>query len=675
MRPPRPNRPQSRRPFTTTSPANNNNSNSNSSSNNTNNTTTTTAKDTPAPAPARRPGRRDPAGPGQARKLAERDFFLSVLSTAATKRDAKQYLSRFGAAAAPPRAGPAVPGVPVEAEASPVPPQLHVALVKLRAPQLLPDETLDGVALTLAQLARLGLGCVIVVDFDADGGEEERRRGRDGADRIAAAIRRHGPVGARRVDNALGLVAERGDAGKEGKTRVDLAFRDMLMSPLRMGTLPVLTPIAFTQAQAAKRVQADDIVVALSREFAAMGAGPGPQPPPPPPAKVSLDRVILLDPLGGIPAENRADGVHVFLNMEQEYADWETPPLAREASPSLPPPGSAAATRHCRNLDTMRAALALLPATSSALLVTPAEAAVSATFASNAAAAAAAAAAVAPGPGQNPSSSSGVGTRPNKNPLIHNLLTDKPPVSSSLPRARLVAAAPATAPPPATFAKKGMPLAIIPDPRVAPWTPPVGGAPLLSLRDPRIDLERLVALIEDSFGRRLDVEHYLRRVEGRLAGVIVAGEYDGGAILTWESPPPSSPPRRPGRRSPRPPVPYLDKFAVRKRAQGAGGVADVVFKAMVRACFPGGVVWRSRQTNPVNRWYFERAAGQYKLPGGLWTMFWTTEGVGEGIAKGGAGAGGEVAAEGMRWRERWRDYVGVCEGVVPSWADDTGVVD
>jgi len=134
--------------------------------------------------------------------------------------------------------------------------------------------------------------------------------------------------------------------------------------------------------------------------------------------------------------------------------------------------------------------------------------------------------------------------------------------------------------------------------------------------------------------------------------VIIAGEYEGGAVFTWEDPP---------YESGRPVVPYLDKFAVLKRAQGSGGVADVVFNAMVRVALPGGVVWRSRGDNPVNRWYFERARGSWRVSS-KWTMFWT----GAGVDFGEKGEGREEK------ERRWRDYVSVCQSVEPSWADGAG---
>ncbi|KFY13552.1 hypothetical protein V492_03189, partial [Pseudogymnoascus sp. VKM F-4246] len=148
-----------------------------------------------------------------------------------------------------------------------------------------------------------------------------------------------------------------------------------------------------------------------------------------------------------------------------------------------------------------------------------------------------------------------------------------PVFSSSLPVSRLGPSNPTSASTShTTFAKRGMPVTIFPDPRIQPWRPPSKDSPGISLRDARIDLPRLVHLINDSFDRQLDVPAYLERVDRRIAGVIIAGEYEGGALLTWELPPGIDPdsPEAEGRW-----VPYLDKLAVLKRSQGSGGVADV----------------------------------------------------------------------------------------------------
>lgn len=207
--------------------------------------------------------------------------------------------------------------------------------------------------------------------------------------------------------------------------------------------------------------------------------------------------------------------------------------------------------------------------------------------------------------------------------------------------------------PTTTLAKRGLPVTIFPDPRQTPWLPPRPGTPRLRLTDTCVDLPRLIYLIEDSFNRKLDAQHYLERVDDSLAGIIIAGEYEGGAILTWERPfgMDEETAYRAGRM-----VPYLDKFAVLKKSQGAGGVADIVFNAMVRDCFPDGVCWRSRKNNPVNKWYFERSRGSWKLDDSNWAMFWTTP---------------DAALD----AQEIRDYENVCKYVVPSWADKQKAAD
>ena len=574
---------------------------------------------------------------------------------------------------------------------------LHIALVKIKTPKSYDDAILHGIGRTLSQLTRLGLSCVVVTDH-ARGQSEEgvhvintgwRQEAVEQADRLVAAIECHEGQGARRLDSVIGVSSAK--YGRSPSVRIQSAVRvthrNLLLAPLRRGVIPVIAPIGYTSdTQLMTLVAADEVILALTREFAGISTSSNPEEDPDTVAErvntlqkqIALDRIIVLDPFGGIPSTNRSNGSHVFINLEQEYEDIKEELLAlgqaqassqssvRSAGPTLSEVGATkpfanfaereftslfdrsqnleqlarvnqqddAIKAHINNLQLIRDTLALLPPSSSALLTTPEEAANSGRLSNEL------------------PRTPGVGTRSQRNPLIHNLLTDKPIFSSSLPTTRLGPVPPqlpypAIQPSPTTFVKRGMPVTIIPDPRTHPWKPPTIESPSIQLSDPRIDLPRLIHLIEDSFGRKLDALHYLSRVSSRIAGIIIAGSYEGGAILTWETPPnaPDDPSRQ---------VPYLDKFAVLKRSQGAGGVADIVFSAMVRDCFPGGVCWRSRRDNPVNKWYFERARGTLLVPGTGWTMFWTTEGV-DG--------------------ERFEDYEGVCKSVVPSWADKKGVLD
>ncbi|GAM37096.1 hypothetical protein TCE0_022r06715 [Talaromyces pinophilus] len=653
-------------------------------------------------------------------KMADKEFFLSLLSSAATKREAKAYLSRFPSVkktklpSAPRHKETAVevqpskeiekPGVnlgsfygatrsvldtPVFRQGSTpeleaainIDEALHVALVKLSNARSLDDETLHGVATTLSQLTRLGMASCVVVDPGPVEDETTwRKAAAEQADRLSAAIDACDGGKARRLDSVL--------VRKKDGELPKVISRQVLLRPLRKNHIVVVTPVAYSEQKCrASSVPSNDVMIALTRELAGLERKHDPDEDPRVTAEnfaalqkeVSVDRLIVLDPVGGIPAFKGPQRSHVFVNMEQEFKDIEaelqeamaslesyvlpdiesdistaaiksnpisnfvatevTPLPQQQHKPAIENGGvmNSALKGHIENLRLLQQTLTLLPPSSSGIITTPRDVANSAR------------------PQQDVLSVSQVGTRRSKNPLIHNLLTDKPVYSSSLPSERLGQTTPSIVQ--STFLKRGMPLTILPDPRITPWSPDSPSGQHLTLDDPRIDLPRLVHLIEDSFNRKLNVQDYLNRVNGRLAGLIIAGEYEGGAILTWETPPsiPESERNNP-ENLPRL-VPYLDKFAVLKRSQGAGGVADIVFNAMVRTCLPQGVCWRSRMDNPVNKWYFERSRGTWKLNGSNWAMFWTTPGVPEDDPL------------------RFKDYEAVCRSIQPSWADKKAVVD
>jgi amino-acid N-acetyltransferase len=578
---------------------------------------------------------------------------------------------------------------------------VHVALVKIRAPQHINDETLNGVGRTLSQLGKLGLTSTIVIDcgYPIRGSQSKdcRTLATRQAERIVSIIDSYGEPGARILDSIIGVSEQSPGAVTRAACvgRTHVMYRNILISPLKKGIIPVITPIGYA-AETLKIVPitADDVVLALTRELAGFHSEGLPDEDPVLISdrlkalqdEVSLDRLIVLDPLGGIPTAERPNGYHLFLNLEQEFSAVKQSLLTPRQDISIPKDGSDSAATckvydfisnnplsrlpapgylrpelstsssinaphlthtmvnasphnsiHLKNLELVRRALSLLPPSSSALLTTPEEAANSGRHT------------------DAPFRASGVGTRRQRNPLIHNLLTDKPIHSSSLPTSRLVSNIKADKKlvasahiPPTTFVKRGMHVTIFPDPRTSPWKQCLLGKTPLRLTDTVIDLPRLVHLVNDSFNRQLDVEHYLKRVNDRIAGVIIAGEYEGGALFTWETPPgvPNDGSEKTRARM----VPYLDKFAVLKRSQGAGGVADIVFNAMVKDCFPGGVCWRSRRDNPVNKWYFERSQGTWKLPGNNWTMFWTSPGY-------------DID------QQKFSDYEGVCRSITPSWAN------
>ncbi|KAG1757741.1 mitochondrial amino-acid acetyltransferase [Suillus lakei] len=191
--------------------------------------------------------------------------------------------------------------------------------------------------------------------------------------------------------------------------------------------------------------------------------------------------------------------------------------------------------------------------------------------------------------------------------LIANLITNKPAVSSSLPHALLQGNRKLTRDTP-TLLRRGLPIQVI-----------------RSLAD--VDKAKMDHLLETSFKRTLNADAFYKRLEQTLDFVVVAGDYVGAAIVTNEPSPDSSEP-----------ISYLDKFAVLPSHQGDGTV-DFLWVALHDESYglghpfsinPNGgkegkgegrdLVWRSRDDNPINKWYFERSSGHMRM--GSWVFFW-----------------------------------------------------
>lgn len=533
----------------------------------------------------------------------------------------------------------------------------HVAITKLQAPQHLDEDTIIGIAKTLSQLRVLGLLSVVVLDCGSD---ESRHVFQAEALRFCEAVDSFGKPGAKLVSNVF-MAPRQEDSLAQSFLSDNMRPDDteILTRTLQHGLIPVIPSLASQdEISVPQPVDSNRVVLGLTKLLTGLQFNDSQischdesETIERPKKLASVERIIILDPLGATPFTGRPGASHRFINLEQEYGSLIKQLASPEGSisPSADDPHTLSPTTHAANLRLAKQALSILPPSSSALITTPFAAANTASEAS--------APTVSAADHSRFGLSGMVATRKKQNPLLHNLLTDKPVYSSSLPAQRIKDGAHSSLYPEsstaATLLKRGMPLTVYPNPRTNPWTPPRPGSPRLRLTDRCIDLPRLVYLIEDSFNRKLDIEDYLNRVNENIAGIIIAGEYEGGAILTWEQPEglDSQSAYDSGRM-----VPYLDKFAVLKSRQGSGGVADIVFNAMVRDCFPEGVCWRSRKDNPVNKWYFERSAGTSKLSGSNWSMFWTT-----------LGLTGQDA--------RLRDYEAVCRAVEPSWADNKHILD
>ncbi|KAG9296350.1 hypothetical protein G9A89_014942 [Geosiphon pyriformis] len=169
--------------------------------------------------------------------------------------------------------------------------------------------------------------------------------------------------------------------------------------------------------------------------------------------------------------------------------------------------------------------------------------------------------------------------------LIFNLITDKPLLSSSLPISTSITRSTTT-----TVLRAGLKV-------------------ISSNSFAKINLPAFRSLIEASFGRKLNFEKYISRMEKSLDTIIITGDYQGAAVINMES----------ANTSLIGDVPYLDKFVVAPSSQGIG-VADILWK-QIQLKYPN-LMWRSRDDNRVNKWYFERSDGNIKVPGTHWRMFW-----------------------------------------------------
>ena len=112
-----------------------------------------------------------------------------------------------------------------------------------------------------------------------------------------------------------------------------------------------------------------------------------------------------------------------------------------------------------------------------------------------------------------------------------------------------------------------------------------------------VDLERMRALIESSFGRRL-ADDYFETTHPLM--VYVSEHYRAAIILLGHGE-----------------LAYMDKYAVIEEAQGEG-LGRAMWDAM-REDNPQ-LFWRSRRGNAINEFYFANAEGARKEP--EWTVFW-----------------------------------------------------
>lgn len=574
-----------------------------------------------------------------------KQLILALLNSTATKRETKNYFQKYqqiDLGIESPRPGNLDQNGAVLK--NPLKKVLRVSIIKIRSIGKIARETLDGIGLTIVNLIKLGVSPVIVIDnYDLYsklqrtlefGGLEKKLNSRFYKLQAIIKEREHVQKLVRSVpvDSLFEVDSNKG---------VSMSLPQLIVDHLSQGVIPIVYPIGYDLVSASNIMLPSDLVVEnialnldhYNRNYVKDGLGL---------SLLSIEKIILIDPNGGIPSLERLTSSHVLVNLKQEF---ET--ISTELQQGFLKPLHKAL--HILNLTVCNDILKNLPDSAGAIITTPQLAAINDFPKSDI---------LLPEVTQDNlfkeisiaetyeedykyhaadkeededsliinQHGQTVDSFKVKNPIIYNILTDRPLISPSLPVYLRNTPLLST-----TVLRKGT------DVKTFKSDSPKHGLDLVDMDSKGdISLKKLKELIDDSFNKKLDLDHYLNRVNGKVAGLIIAGDYEGGAIITWEE------------TSPGQYIPYLDKLAVKRSVQGTFSVADIVFKVMVNNLFPAELIWRSRTSNPVNKWYHERSNGSLNIPGTIWRTFWV--------------------GSNTRNEFHLKNYIKVCKSIEPSWS-------
>lgn len=506
----------------------------------------------------------------------------------------------------------------------------RTALVKIQGP--FTDIQLNAIAKGMANLQKLGLVSVIVVDRDDipttepnDHIAAQRQRTlmlRD-VERMVSFLNRH-RAPARPILATVARMAD-GEAGVgDGEVFVEQEGLDHVQRAVGEGEIPVLLPVALDTNCRSRRVGANPVLASLA-EIMCSATASSPLASsglPPRPFDLTPMRLLVINREGGIPSYARSGMPHLSINLSSEFAFIRDTfqPRWRHTHPTA-----------LSNLALAKACLEHMPREASALIVSH----------------------------RSPAA------------LIGNLITNKPAHSASLPHALLAQSENRITRDTPTLIRRGSPVKVHRS---------IG----------EVDKPKLQALLEKSFRRKLDAERFWRRLESDLDFVIVIGDYAGAAVCTLEGRSASHPegicyldkfavlPSHQGDGT----VDFL-WVALRDETYGLGllDAANPSEGSLSGVGRGRDLVWRSRADNPVNKWYYERSNGfLYLPPEGQdvvdrktgWKMFWcdAEERIREKAREEGREFGGGslvriVEAEERGRLESWAPVVG---GIKSSWA-------
>ncbi|KAJ9113739.1 hypothetical protein QFC20_001764 [Naganishia adeliensis] len=524
------------------------------------------------------------------------EFLLSLLQAGPSARDSRKYLDSFSVR---PPAAEIAPGesTPVETQppgtVNPLVTDLlshtarRPALVKIQGP--FTDVQLEAVAKGMAYLQKLGLVSIIIVDRDDIGMDEHgkpmcpseaRRLMLREVERTTQFLVKHRapatPVLSTVVKIRQTDFEDEEGGSKKYETYVEDEGLDVIRRAVEEGEIPVLMPVAMDELCKSQMVGGNDVIRALVHGMTAKSQQPANADPASPVDENNSD----ITPLRLL-IINREGGIPSYARAGMPHLSINLESEYDFIQNTFSREWASSHPTALSNLTLARDCLEVMPPSGSALIVS------------------------------------------HKSPaaLIANLITNKPAHSASLPHALLVEGEGKITRHTPTLIRKGLPVRIV-----------------RSVQD--IDRAKLTRLLEKSFRRTLNEKAFYARLEKDMDFLIVAGDYAGAALCTFEG--------RQEKESSETlssadkthlPICYLDKFAVLPSHQGDGTV-DFLWVALRDETFGLGLkdaananigslsgvgtgrdlVWRSRGDNPVNKWYYERSNGFTTR--GSWKMFW-----------------------------------------------------
>ncbi|KAG5421940.1 ARG2 [Candida metapsilosis] len=553
---------------------------------------------------------------------AKRNLILSILKSTTTKREAKNYLTKYqnqfdfsdlefsnsSSALAPlnkkenqrelfiqrflNRQNPFV-NIYDEDEVKLKKIPLRLAIFKIKFTTITKQQW-SGIAETFKRLIHLGISPIILLDFDHLPNTTFKNNELYITDQSNKLLNR---LGKHEDDDDFQVTILRSLFNKRNG-RVSIDSLESILIPLYQGTIPILQPIAYNMnTNTQEFLKSDSLLFALCSALVEKRTN----------NLLSIEKIVMIDPLGGIPSIERKQTSHVFINLSQEYSDILSELFIGHISPKL-------RDLHVSNLNSMNEILSFIRERSgnddtTGIITTPEIMSIN---------------------------------NDQLNPIIYNVLTDRAIISSSLPSSNKRTPQVST-----TIIKKGVDVQVI-EKDTYPGEFTMGNL----FKDNLIDKEKLITLLNDSFGKPLDSEEYFKRIDKSLATFILVGDYDGAAILTWEKSQNSNHK-----------VAYLDKFAIAKRNQGLPGLADIIFKIILQS-HPSELIWRSRKVNPVNKWYFERCCGCMSSPESQWKIFYTGDIFDKRIDRLKRKL---IPAGVINVGEKLKEYSEICESIPPSF--------